>query len=328
MDNMSWNFCEIWNKSLEEGRTERILEPRQKLWASELGGSYTDRFLKMTAIPPSNPPNPRSLRKFEAGNIWEAIIGYVLSRAGILIQKQKYVTYQYPGLFPVTGKLDFIAGGNPDYDKSLAIISQEFIWLPEFISRATKNIIISLKTKYPNGLKNIILEIKSCSSFMYELYEKRNEGSLNHKLQDFHYLKGENMPEGHIVYISKDDARIIEIGIFNPSPLEDYYKTDIEYMTNCVKNNQQPPLEQPVVYDEMFKKFSANWKVGYSSYLTYLYKLKDQKEFDDTYKPLVEKWNRVLGRIKDKKEMTANNQAVLKEIKDYSFDVDKILEKA
>ena len=117
---MEWSFYNIWNASLEEGRPARILKPREKIWASELGGSMIDRYLKMTGIQPSNPPNPRSLRKFEAGNIWEAIVGYVLRRAGILQSKQDWIQYQYEGLLPVSGKLDYIGGGKPDYDKAFS----------------------------------------------------------------------------------------------------------------------------------------------------------------------------------------------------------------
>jgi hypothetical protein len=321
---MKWSFYQIWNSSLEEGRTERVLEPRQKIWASEMGGSMIDRYLKMTAIPFTNPPNPRSLRKFEAGNIWEAIVGYVLNRAGILQKRQEWLQFQYPNLLPVSGKLDFIAGGKPDYDKAISLISKEFDWLPEFISKATRNIVLKLKEQYPDGLSDIVLEIKSCSSFMFERYEKLNDASPQHKLQLFHYLKCKTYPEGHIVYISKDDARLLEICINNPSGIEDIYKKDILTLTDYINAGERPPLERPLVYDELLGSFSANWKVGYSNYLTLLYDLKTQKDFDDLYKPTAERWNRVLGRIKEGKDMTANNIEALKEIQGWGFNVEEI----
>ena len=324
MNNMKWSFYQLWNESLEEGKNDRKFEPRQKIWASELGGAYIDRFLKMTGVQPSNPPNPRSLRKFEAGNIWEAIVGYVLRRAGILINKQQWISYQYPDLLPVTGKLDFLAGGNPDYEKSLQLIAKEFDWLPEFISRATKNIIFHLQQKHPNGLAEIILEIKSCSSFMFERYEANSTGNPHHKLQLFHYLKSKFMPEGHLVYVSKDDARLLEIGVLNPSEIEVFYKDDIKAITSYVLSNERPPLEKSIIFDEEFGQFSANWKVGYSNYLTYLYKLENQKAFDNLYKPIAERWNRVLGRIAAGKEMTANNSEAIKEMEKEGFKFEEI----
>ena len=323
-NNMKWSFAGVWNASLEEGRPARVLEPRQKIWASEIGGSMIDRYLKMTGVQPSNPPNPRSLRKFEAGNIWEAIVGYVLKRAGILQTKQDWIQYQYQGLLPVSGKLDFTAGGKPDYEKALSTIQKEFDWLPEFISRATANIIQTLRKEYPDGLVDIILEIKSCSSFMFEKYERDGQANPSHKLQLFHYLKCKNMPEGHIVYISKDDARMLEIGVLNPSLVEDDYKKDIETISNFVMNNIRPPLEKYIIFDKDWGSFSANWKVGYSNYLTMLYGLENQKAFDDLYKPIVERWNRVLQRVIDKKDLTDNNKTAIAEMESRGFSFEEI----
>ena len=83
MADMQWSFFKIWNESLEQ-REERPPKERQNLWASELGKSQVDVYLKMKGIAPTNPFSARSLRKFEAGNIWEWIVGLVLLRAGML----------------------------------------------------------------------------------------------------------------------------------------------------------------------------------------------------------------------------------------------------
>ena len=323
-ENMSWGFQNVWNQSLEEGRPERTPEPRRKIWASELGSDFVSRYLKMQGEVPSNPPNKRSLRKFEAGNIWEAIVGYVLNRAGILQARQTWVQYQYDGLLPVSGKLDFEAGGKPDYEKAAAIASKEFSWLPDFISRATVQIVKNLSEQYPGGLKNIILEIKSCSSFMFDKYERAKKPNMNHRLQTFHYLKAKDKDEAHLCYVSKDDCRLLELGVFNPSWVEAEYRNDIETITGYIEANERPPLEKFIVFDEDWGTFSANYKVGYSSYLTKLYGLKCQKDFDDIYKPMVEKWNRVLQRIIDKKEMTSNNSDAIKEMSEHGFDIEKI----
>lgn len=320
---MLWTFANLWNDSLDEGK-ERVLTKRNHIWASELGGSAIDRYLKMLAVPPTNPPNARSRRKFEAGNIWESILGFVLSRAGILISKNKWVEFQYPDLLRVTGKHDYSAGGQPDYDKASTLIETEFQWLPQFISKATLNIVNKLKEQFPDGLKEIVLEIKSCSSFMFERYSSKNMASANHKLQLFHYLKAEDMPEGHIVYICKDDARLLEIGVLNPSPVEDDYKKDIETLTGYVESGTQPPPEKPIVFDEEFGKFSANWKIAYSQYLTHIYGLENQMEFDGQYKPTAERWNRVLGRITEGKNMTDNNKKAIEEMGKSGFDIASI----
>src|SRR3990167_9806570 len=72
----NWTFTDIWNKSILD-RKERPTIARNRLWASELGKSHLDIYLKMQGEITTNPPNARSLRKFEAGNIWEWIVGLI-----------------------------------------------------------------------------------------------------------------------------------------------------------------------------------------------------------------------------------------------------------
>ncbi len=87
MDN--WTIMDTWNNALE--RNEKVIEPRERLWASELGGSMIDRYYKLRGTPYTNPPNSRSMRKFMAGDIWEWIIKTVLIKAGIPFEQQKRV---------------------------------------------------------------------------------------------------------------------------------------------------------------------------------------------------------------------------------------------
>ena len=322
MNNLKWSFTNIWNESLEQ-REQRELKPRNRIWASELGGAYIDRFLKMKGEPQTNPPNARSLRKFEAGNMMEWIIEMVLKRAGILQESQKWIQYQYDGLLPVTGKLDFYAGGLPDWNEAIKKI--EALDLPEFFKRATHQIIEHLKS-YNKELEKIIIEVKSCSSFMYDRYEKYGlESSKNHVMQTFHYLKADKMPEAHLTYICKDDLRMLEFGIFNPSRYEDWYKEDIEKMTVYYNSDIQPPLEPEAIYNEYTAKFSTNWKITYSSYLSRLYHYKEPMEYEEKYQKKIAPWNRVLGRCIRQDKMTELNLMVIKDIKQLFPNFDSLI---
>lgn len=310
MNNMTWNFGDIWNQSLEAGRPKRELEPRERIWAGEVGGAYIDRYLKMNAVKPSNPPNNRSNRKFEAGNLMEWIVGMVLKRAGILLESQTWLEHQYPGLLRVTGKLDFKAGGKPDWDKANSEVKA--LGLPDFFGRAIKAIVRHLREKYPDGLKEIIPEIKSCSSFMYGKYEVKG-ADKRHQAQLFHYLKAKGMSEGHVVYICKDDLRMLEYLVLNPSGVEDYYKKDIEQMTYYINSKTKPEKEKEIIFED--GRFSKNFKIAYSSYLTMLYGYKDQFEFDEKYEKIISSWNRILKRCVDESKMTKLNLEVIDEIK-------------
>jgi hypothetical protein len=305
----SWSFQQIWNDSLAE-RDEWEVKPRQHIWASELGGSFIDRWHRMKGIEPTNPPNKRSFRKFEAGNMFEWVVNTVLKRAGLLISTQDYIKHKYPGLLEVTGKLDHRAGGKPDWDN--AELTGDY---PEFMKRASKKIVKSFKKKYPNGLNEIILESKSVGSMMFHRYETHKMPNPNHELQLFHYLKGTNTYEGHIIYISKDDLMIIEVGVFNVLKTETKYQADIEKMTEYLKSDKPPEKEKEITFDEVAGRFYLNWKITYSGYLTLIYGYETPADFEGHFKGKVASFNRTLGRVVDGKNMTELNKATIKEIK-------------
>jgi hypothetical protein len=316
-----WTMGNVWNMALEN-REERPVVARDRVWASELGKPNIEIFLKMRGVNPTNPPNARSKRKFEAGNMFEWIVGLILKRAGILKEGQKWVPYTYPGMVQVTGKIDFIAGGMPDYENYRA--SLEALELPEFFMRVSEFLVKHFAEKYPEGLGDLYLEIKSCSSFMMDAMEKTQNASKNHRLQLFHYLKADNFPRGHVVYICRDDLRMLEIPVENPSEVEAEYKQAIEEISMYYQKHKDtpldqflikpanadelkwtwvpleglPPLEKYIVWDNDLKKFARNWGVEYSSYLTMLYGFQTQLEFEELVMPVVARWNRVLGRIK------------------------------
>lgn len=319
-----WSIARAWNKAIPNDK-EREIVPRDYVYASELGKAPIDIFLRMKGVKPTNPPNDRSRRKFEAGNVWEGIIRLILLRAGIMQKSQEAVSFQYDGLQRVSGRLDFIAGGKPDYENARKEI--EKLELPEVFLRGAENIIKDLEENFPEGLQSKVIEVKSVSAFMFNGLEATGKSSKNHRLQTFHYLKSLGMREGSIVYICRDDCRMIEVPVFNPSFVEEEYKKEIEAISRAYQTDTQPELEKPIIFDEDTQKFSKNWRIAYSDYLTMLYGFKDQKEFDDKYVGMVSKWNRVVNRIKKGDKMTPKNEEVIKEIKEAGYNLDEIITK-
>lgn len=316
-----WGFSDIWNSALSE-RDDRPLVKRDHLWASELWKSPIDVWHKMRATPITNPPNDRSKRKFEAGNVFEWICGLILKRCGILKDSQTRCEHKYDGLLKVTGKIDFMAGGKPDYEKWEYDAKREAI--PEVFYRAGEKVIRYIQENFPEGIEEQPLEIKSVSSFMFEALEARNTCISGHRLQLFHYLKSLGKPHGIIVYICRDDLRLKEFVIQNNEENESEYKGIIEAFTKNHHSEAEPEKERMVKFDKDIGKFSRNQNVGYSSYLTKLYGFKTQKEFEDIYMKQASKWNRVMKRIKNGDKMTPKNLEVLKEIKEEGFDVSMV----
>lgn len=318
----------MWNQTLDAGREEREIVPRDRMFASELWKADVDIWLNMMGETPTNPPNSRSKRKFEAGNIWEWIVRLVLLRAGILVADQTPVKSNLPGCIEVSGKLDFHAGGKPDFAKGMEELEllNSLAPLPDMIYRQTKEMLLFFSANYPDGLTPKILEIKSVSSFAFDVVEQSEKALGGHDLQTFHYAHF-LQEEAAIVYICRDDARMIEIPILpNDQGLLERYKEKVERVTDFYKHGQRPPLEPLVLFNEETGKFSKNLKVEYSSFLYQLYGYERPDQYSDEFSRSVIRWNAVLKRVRDGKEMTKNNLEAIEEMKKY-FDADEIITK-
>ncbi len=317
-------MAEVWNKALED-QVQRIPAPREKLWASELGGSPIDLYLKLKGTPPSNPPNARSLRKFEAGNIFEWIVSLVLKRAGILVESQKWAQYQYAGLLPVSGKADFIAGSAPDFgegEKFIQFLSRAEV--PDVFLRCFERVLKHIEQKYPKGMENMPVEVKSVSSFAMDLMEKTKQPTKRHRMQLFHYLKSMGYNKGVLVYICRDDLRMMEFVInVNSVEVEKDYKNAIEIISKYYYANEEPPKEKYILFED--GKFTKNFNISWSGYLTLVYGFKEPREYDEPYGKKATNWNRVLKRLKDGLKITARNEEIIKEIKADGHDLEAIL---
>lgn len=320
----SWGVAEIWNAALID-KEERKLEKRDYLWASEIGNPPIDTYLKMNATPYSNPANERARRKFEAGNVFEWIVSLVLKRAGILKDMQTRFEHQYEGMLRVSGKGDFIAGGAVNIEAAADFI--EFLKaaeMPEVFTRCFDRIVDYLSEKYPKGISEMPLEIKSVSSFAMDKLEVQGLPIKRHRQQLFHYMKGGNYPKGLIIYLCRDDLRMMEFAVFNPSTVEDDYKSAIEVISEFYLSGTTPPKEKLICFDEEHGKFSKNLGVEWSPYLTLLYAFETPREYSEIYGKKASNWNRVFKRVMENAKMTDKNLDVLKEIVDEGFDIEEI----
>ena len=62
--------------------------------------------------------------------------------------------------------------------------------------------------------------------------------------------------------------------------------------------------------------------------ITLIYGFKNQNAFDKRYKPVVARWNRVLGRIVADKKMTENNKSAIADIKKDFSNFNELVEVA
>jgi hypothetical protein len=216
-----WTISEIWNKSVEQRETREI-KPREKMWASELGKADIDIYLKLMGEKPSNDFDDRSIRKFEAGNLFEWIVKIILIRCGIYQESQKWLGYKMDGCLEVSGKLDHLAGGVVNYEQAKKELLN--LQLPDFFNRATEQILDYFKEKYPEGLPQQGIEVKSTSSYGIEKVYFTGKALAGHDLQTFHYAYATKLPF-IILYICRDDLRMADIPIL-PDDKEFQYIED------------------------------------------------------------------------------------------------------
>ncbi len=320
-----WSLAKMWNKALESS-IERPVEPRDRIYASELGRSDIDIWLKMQGTVPTNPPNDRAHRKFHAGDLYEWFVFLVLKKCGILINKQLPVKNELEGCVPVSGRLDFVVGGVPDYDAGQKKIDEliEALEMPPLFHQVTENFIAILKAEYPNGLDEKVIEIKSVAVFGFDKVEKTGKAIAGHDLQNFHYARGLKM-EGSLCYISRDDLRMYEIPVLpDDQKLLEKYETKVKRVSGFYKDNQSPEPEALIIFDEDTGKFSKNFNVEYSPFLTKIYNIERPDQYDETISPIIGRWNRVLGRVAKGKPLTKDNLTAFDEMQARGFDPTRI----
>jgi len=317
-------LAEAWNAGFIDTE-EWEMNPRDYLWASELGNSPIDTFLRLRGQKPTNPPNDRAKRKMGAGVDWEHQIKRIFKRAGILLEEQKYAVHQYPGLLKVTGKLDFLIGGKCDIDAATKYIESNDDLSPNS-KRAAMNAIRYYQKTYPDGFAPHPIELKSISDYAMDEMEKSKSPVERNAMQMFHYLISLDFKVGTLSYLNRNDCRMMEFPITNPSAIGETYKKKIELLSKYILSGQEPPKEKLIVFDEYLGKFTKNLSVSWSNYLTMLYGFKEPREYDEPFGKKAANWNRVMKRVKEGAKMTDKNKEVLAEI-EKEFDLGDVTSK-
>jgi hypothetical protein len=298
----------------------------------------------MHGVPQSNPPNPRSLRKFISGDIWEWIVGVVLTFTGVLQYRQVRGEVELPGCLKVTGKLDFVCGGVIDWKAARLkaetlrrLFTESDSQEPRFIMHAVTHIIEAMERRYKNKpLREIIMECKAISARMSEKIERTQKPMPHNVLQAAHYLIADKTLTGaKINYVCKDDNIMSEFDLEKERRIIQLYREDVETMTMYYKQSNErnpmktmPPKEPLILFDPTAFRFEKNFKVEYSGYLTLLYGYKAPIAYDDAWKGKVSSWNRVFKRCVKGEKITDKNKVVLTEVVKNFPDWDKWVYKA
>jgi hypothetical protein len=353
LQGIDWDFASLLNEAFRSMPDSRQRTPRNYIYASELGYDFASRYLNMHAHTPSNPPNMRSRGKFFMGDMIEWTAYLILTITGVLRKEQLRGEVELPGCLRVSGKLDFVAGGDGiDWEEQKAKVEElqklfavAASRMPRFIMYAMSHIIKRMEMMFTRQpLKKYIIECKSVSNIVFELICKLKEPRRHNILQCGHYKLSdkEKVDAATILYWCKDDGRFeqfeIEIGRnFKKMYLEDV-KTMTDYYAGSTGSNYLkhiPPLAPEIHFLEGSYKFEKNMNVQYSQYLTMLYGYKDFDSFKDKWSPTLSSWNgafrrhvlegKPTGKLGKPLKLTPGNLETIKEIQKAFPEYEKYL---
>lgn len=275
MKSNNWSIQEGWNKTLTISK-ERDNKPRDILYASEIGRSYYDTYLSMMGVPATNDVSDTIRRKMEAGNFYEAIVAWVFQRVGILKEQQTSIRSYVPGLLPIHGRADIIAGCDGDWNTRKAQLLDLFTNLDKFgfsfpfldqVRKLSFALIDDLATKYPDGMQTKIIEVKSLNSMAFWAGDEAIKTPYeHHKFQLTFYQAFNNLgiKDGSFIYVDRDTMSLSEI----PNYVTDDTMEKMEKWHNEISkfyfNKQEPPKPELVVIQD--GKYQFNWEIERSSY--------------------------------------------------------------
>lgn len=312
-----FSIQELWNKSFDVKPYK--IEPRNYLRASEIGKSYLDVYLALKGVEPTNPFDERTLRKFEAGRLFEWLVGNVFRKAGLNVKTNESIApIKLENCLPIYGHYDYLVSGCANWDESIKKIEAEKF--PGFIEQVCLRLIEWLRNKYPilydennrmiEGLPPTLYEVKSANSMLF--WSKKDyliDAYDGHKMQGITYIKGLGMDSIRFLYISKDDLTLAEFEVTLTRELEAQWLKWVEDISHYVLNGIQPESEPDIVYDEEKKRWDTNWKVERSLYLTYVTGL-SVEEWKKKWTDECSARNRVLGVAKAQETRRLKKEAV------------------
>ena len=314
LKDMKWSIQGIWNDNLNLTK-RREPKVRDYISPSDLGKNYWERYQKMMGVPEERQFEDRVLRIFSAGDEFHNLLKNVFKACGIFINSQDdsgwSIIEPTKNHLKMLGKYDVLAGGKPNHDKAKQLCEQmEF---SDFVKERTLLMVEKLIEKYPNGLPELIYEVKSINSMAF-LHKKGylQEAYPWHTLQCYAYIKANNIQEGRVLYISKDDLITAEFPVFlNDKKLVEKYDKDMTEMSEFIRKKQEPPKPDNVVFNKRgkirFQKnkekyvitgcYEKNWEIERSMWPKRLTGFKNLEDWVGSIK----------GEIKDKNdEIKAN----------------------
>lgn len=216
-----------------------INEPRDYLWASEIGKPHYDIYHKLIGTKPDNPITIEALGKIQAGEMFEEVYVNQLRNRGISVVtkiKCKLKTRKY---LTITGEVDC----------------------------QVRREITEIKSVNSNAFWHI--QRKNSGDWFTGFY-------VPYYFQLITYLKAKRRKKGKLIFISRDDTTKAEITVYNKKDTEKdkLWHQWMKEMTQFYKGKKEPPkipkFVKGKVYNRSTKEYDEVWELNkqleYSNY--------------------------------------------------------------
>jgi len=259
----NWSIKYLISDLLAGGATTKP-DPREEIWASDLGKPLYDTICKLNGVPYTNPTDGGGMVTFLLGKAIEKGIYEMLTQCGIAYEGQDKINVQLSNCLPVVGRPDLVIEVKDwaDVENNIQLLSRR-----DYRTEGMLAVVAQLKSKYPNGLKKTPFEIKSINSMA--LRYNKTKGMANaypyHHLQLYTYMKAMGIDEGHLLYLAKDTGYMEEVIVKKTKELDKKWCDEVSKISQWYKSKQIPPMEPLMVNGK------KNWLVEYSPYKDFIY---------------------------------------------------------
>ena len=263
MENNEWSIQSFENQYLEE-QMKREEKPSEWWRGSDMGSCMRKRIWQRKGIKKTEEITIIQRRTMDVGSMFHWKYQKLFEKLGLLIEKEGEVIDES---LHFKGHFDVLAGGIPEVKKELFEFTNKEgkLWLDS----NGYDFAIKLKEKidkeYPNGLPKLLYELKTQHSMSFQYIEKKPNEEHFYQLCSYLFFLREKYPdikEGRILYISKDDSRLVEFPIKLTKEIEDKIINELVMLNDYWKNDELPPQ-----ISEIDGK-SVNWKCRFCPYKT------------------------------------------------------------
>ena len=268
----NWNISSLVKDLITFNQSDP--SPREEIWASDLGKTHLDTYLKMKGVKYTNPTDGNGMFNFFMGKAIENGLTQMLLDCGIAHETQERIEIKLPNCLPVVGKPDVLLEVK-DWDETIKNIKITSDDSNEERLEVKKQKLIGLvrewQKNYPGGLPKTAFEVKSTSEWGF------NNGKMvgfkkaypHYFLQAYTYLYGLNLPEVHLLFISKGSKMMTEeIVILKNEEVEREWKEEIKMITDNFKKDTEPAPPELMTINGWGKE-AMNWELNYSPYKDY-----------------------------------------------------------